>query len=92
MSRQAQTDDPQVTVYCPSSHAARKEPWVGTSGRVYLEAEGWTLGAQMAQTKRDLSKRTKQRIGPKKQTKQRVAQAKTSKGHKAGFVLLSYHF
>lgn len=29
MSRQAQTDDPQVTVYCPSSHAAAKNPGSG---------------------------------------------------------------
>lgn len=73
--RQVKTDDarpgdrPIILVLCYTCSC--KEPRVATSGRAYLEAEGWGLGGQTVETKGDLSEQTKQRLAGYRQAKRR---------------------
>lgn len=60
--RQVKTDDAHPgdgpIILVPYYTCSCKEPWVATSGRAYLEAEGWGLGGQTVKTKGDLSEQT----------------------------------
>lgn len=83
--RQVKTDDAHPgdcpIILVPYYTRSCKEPWVATSGRAYLEAEGWGLGGQTVKTKGDLSEQTKQRLAG-------YRQAKCREGPKTWFVLL----
>lgn len=68
--RQVETDDGVCTiVLVPCYTCSCTEPRVATSGRAYLEAEGWGLGGQREETKGGLSEQTKQRLAGYRQAK-----------------------
>lgn len=73
--RQVKTDDacpgdcPIISE--PFYTCSCKEPRVATSGRAYLEAEGWGLGGQTVETKGGLSEQTKQRLAGYRHAKHR---------------------
>lgn len=76
MSRQAQTDDPQVTVYCPSSNATAKNPGSGHLAGFTSRLKAIPWGHRWRRLKETCQSGPNKRTGPKKQTKQRAVQAK----------------
>lgn len=76
--RQVKTDDARPgdcpIILVPCFTCSCEEPWVATSGRAYLEAEGRGLGGQTVETKGDLSEETKQRLAGYRQVKWREDQ------------------